>query len=314
MARDNEIPGAMPDMEVTWAGVYPAATTQFTSDQALDLEATKSHATALIEAGVHGLVMLGTVGETTALEPEEKRDVLKATVEAARGRVPVLSGVAECSTARACRFAGEAQAIGVDGLMVLPAMVYRSDGRETLSHFRAVARASDLPVMCYNNPVSYGIDITPGMFAELGDEPTIVAIKESSDDPRRLTDIVNVCGERYVLFCGVDDLVLEAVMLGAVGWVAGLVNAFPRETLRLWTLATAGRFDEARDLYRWFMPVLHLDCHVKLVQYIKLAQAMAGLGAETVRSPRMTLEGAERQRVADVVQRALDSRPKLAAA
>ncbi len=300
-------------MEVTWAGVYPAVTTQFTSDEALDLEATRSHVGALVEAGVHGLVMLGTVGENTALEPDEKRDVLKATVEAVEGRVPVLSGVAECSTAAAGRFAADAQAIGLDGLMVLPAMVYRSDARETLNHFRAVARASDLPVMCYNNPVSYGVDITPEMFAELADEPTIVAIKESSDDPRRLTDLVNRCGERYILFCGVDDLALEAAMLGAVGWVAGLVNAFPHETLRLWALASAGRYQEARDLYRWFMPVLHLDCHVKLVQYIKLAQAMAGLGSETVRAPRMTLHGAERQRIADIVQRALDSRPRLAA-
>ena len=300
-------------MDATWAGVYPAVTTQFTSDQALDLEATKSHVKTLIEAGVHGLIMLGTVGENTALEPDEKRAVLKAALEAADGRVPVLSGVAECSTARACRFAEDAAAIGLDGLMVLPAMVYKSDERETLNHFRAVARASDLPVMCYNNPVSYGVDMTPEMFAELGDEPTVVAIKESSDDPRRLTDIVNCCGQRYILFCGVDDLALEAVMLGAVGWVAGLVNAFPQETMRFWALATAGRYGEARDLYRWFMPVLHLDCHVKLVQYIKLAQAMAGLGSETVREPRMTLEGEERRRVADVVQRALDSRPKLAA-
>ncbi len=300
-------------MDATWAGVYPAVTTQFTSDEALDLEATKSHVKTLIEAGVHGLIMLGTVGENSALEPDEKRAVLKAALEAADGRVPVLSGVAECSTARACRFAEDAAEIGLDGLMVLPAMVYKSDQRETLNHFRAVARASDLPIMCYNNPVSYGVDITPEMFAELGDEPTIVALKESSDDPRRLTDIVNCCGQRYILFCGVDDLALEAVMLGAVGWVAGLVNAFPQETMRLWALATAGRYEEARDLYRWFMPVLHLDCHVKLVQYIKLAQAMAGLGSETVRGPRMTLEGEERRRVADVVQRALDSRPKLAA-
>ena len=300
-------------MDATWAGVYPAVTTQFTSDQALDLEATKSHVRMLIEAGVHGLIMLGTVGENTALEPDEKRAVLTAALEAADGRVPVLSGVAECSTARACRFAEDAAEIGLDGLMVLPAMVYKSDARETLNHFRAVARASDLPIMCYNNPVSYGVDMTPEMFAELGDEPTVVAIKESSDDPRRLTDIVNCCGQRYILFCGVDDLALEAVMLGAVGWVAGLVNAFPQETMRFWALATAGRYEEARDLYRWFMPVLHLDCHVKLVQYIKLAQAMAGLGSETVREPRMTLEGEERRRVADVVQRALDSRPKLAA-
>ncbi len=300
-------------MDVTWNGVYPAATTQLKPDQSLDLEATKSHLNTLIEAGVHGLVMLGTVGESTALVPEEKRAVLKAALDAAGGRVPVLSGVAECSTALACRFAEDAQEIGLDGLMVLPGMVYKSDPRETIGHFRSVARASDLPVMCYNNPVSYGVDITPEMFTELADEPTIVAIKESSDDPRRLTDIVNACGDRYILFCGVDDLVMEAVMLGAVGWIAGLVNAFPHETIRLWSLVSAGRYEEARELYRWFMPVLHLDCNVKLVQYIKLAQAMAGLGSETVRAPRMTLEGEERRRVADIIQRALDSRARLAA-
>ena len=300
-------------MQESWQGVYPAVTTQFTADQALDLEATVSHVRMLVEAGVHGLVMLGTVGENTALSAAEKRAVLAAVVEAAGGRVPVLAGVAECSTAMACDFAAAAQKIGVDGLMVLPAMVYKSDARETMAHYRAVARASDLPIMCYNNPIAYGVDITPEMFADLADEPTLAAIKESSDNPRRLTDIVNCCGDRYVLFCGVDDLVLEAVLLGAVGWIAGLVNAFPHETMRLWRLAGAGRWTEARELYRWFTPVLHLDCHMKLVQYIKLAQAVAGLGSEMVRAPRLPLAGDERRRVADIVQRALDSRPKLAA-
>jgi len=300
-------------MTISWQGVYPATTTQFTTDQALDLEATLSHVRTLIEAGVHGLVMLGTVGENTTLSAAEKRAVLTATVEMAGGRVPVLAGVAECSTVLACDFAAAAQKIGVDGLMVLPAMVYKSDARETMAHFRAVARASDLPIMCYNNPVAYGVDITPEMFAELADEPTLAAIKESSDNPRRLTDIINCCGDRYVLFCGVDDLVLEAVLLGAVGWIAGLVNAFPHETMRLWRLAEAGRWAEARELYRWFTPVLHLDCHMKLVQYIKLAQAMTGLGSEMVRAPRLPLAGDERQRIRDIVQRALDSRPKLAA-
>jgi len=300
-------------MTVSWQGVYPAVTTQFTADQSLDLEATASHVETLIDAGVDGLVMLGTLGESTTLTAAEKSAVLAATVEKAAGRVPVLSGVAECSTAMACRFAEAAQQAGADGLMVLPAMVYKSDSRETLAHYRAVARASDLPVMCYNNPVSYGVDITPEMFAELADEPTLVSIKESSDDPRRLTDIVNRCGDRYVLFCGVDDLALEAVMLGATGWIAGLVNAFPHETMRLWRLATEGHWAEARELYRWFMPVLHLDCHVKLVQYIKFAQAMTGLGSETVRAPRLPLVGDERQRVTDIVRQALDSRPSLAA-
>ena len=301
-------------MKSTWQGVYPAATTQFRTDQSLNLEATLHHLKHMVEAGVHGLVLLGTVGENTALEPEEKRTVLKAAVEAIEGRVPILAGVAECSTALACRYAEDAAKIGLDGLMVLPAMVYKSDGRETMAHYRAVAQATDLPIMCYNNPVTYGVDITPEMFADLGDEPTLAAIKESSDDVRRITDLINACGERYTLFCGVDDLIVESILLGATGWVAGLVNAFPAESVRLYDLAAAGRWEEARELYRWFMPLLHLDCHSKLVQYIKLAQSMAGLGSETLRAPRLTLEGEERARIRAIIQQGLDARPRAAAA
>ena len=300
-------------MTVEWQGVFPAATTQFTQSEDLDLEATSAHLDMLIRAGVHGLVMLGTVGENCSLTAEEKRSVVKAEVEVADGRVPVVAGVAETTTALACRYAADMEGLGADGLMVLPAMVYKSDARETMAHYRSVARASGLPVMCYNNPVTYGIDITPEMFAELADEPTLVAIKESSDDPRRLTDIVNACGDRYVLFGGVDDLVMESAMLGAVGTVAGLVNAFPEETLRLWSLATEGRTAEALEIYRWFMPVLHLDCHPKLVQYIKLAQAICGHGTETCRAPRLQLAGEERERIVGMIQQAIDTRPKLAA-
>lgn len=197
--------------------------------------------------------------------------------------------------------------------MVLPAMVYKADAAETMAHFRAVARASDLPVMVYNNPISYGVDVTPEMFAELSDEETLIAIKESSDDPRRVTDIVNLTGERYTLFCGVDDLALETALLGATGWVAGLVNAFPEESVRLWHLIREQRWEEARTLYRWFTPLLHLDVHSKLVQYIKLAQALCGHGSETVRAPRRKLEGAERERVIGIVQAGIEARPKLAA-
>ena len=301
-------------MTVDWQGVFPAATTQFTPAEAVDMEATRTHLDMLIRAGVHGLVMLGTVGENCSLEAEEKRAVVTAAVEVSDGRVPVLVGVAETTTALACRFARDVEALGADGLMVLPAMVYKSDARETMSHYRAVAQASALPIMCYNNPVTYGIDITPEMFAEMADEPTLVAIKESSDDPRRLTDLVNACGQRYILFGGVDDLVVESVMLGAQGTVAGLVNAFPAETLELWSLATQGRYAEALKLYRWFMPVLHLDCHTNLVQYIKLAQAMCGLGSETCRSPRLALDGEERARITQIIQEAIDNRPRLKAA
>jgi 4-hydroxy-tetrahydrodipicolinate synthase len=267
----------------------------------------------LIGEGVHGLIMLGTVGENASLEPEEKRAVIRSAAEAAKGRVPVLAGVAESSTRLACRFAEDAAAAGADGLMALPAMVYRADERETVAHFRAVARASGLPIMVYNNPIAYRVDVTPAMLAELADEPALAAVKESSDDPRRLSDIANACGDRYVLFCGVDDLVLESVLLGSVGWVAGLVNAFPRESMRLWNLAAAGRWTEARALYRWFMPILHLDTHVKLVQYIKLAQALAGLGRETVRAPRLPLAGEERRRVTAIVRRGLETRARIAA-
>lgn len=298
---------------VNWRGVFPAATTQLKEDQSLDLEATARHVETLIGAGVHGLIVLGTVGENTSFEPEEKRAVLLAAIEAAKGRVPVLSGVAECSTRLACRYAEDAARIGADGLMVLPAMVYPADAREAAAHLRAVARASPLPVMIYNNPVAYRVDVPPSALAELADEPTLVAVKESSDDPRRLTDIWNACGDRYVLFSGVDDLVLESALLGCAGWVAGLVNAFPKESMRLWALAAAGRWSEARQLYRWFMPILHLDTHVKLVQYIKLAEALAGLGTETVRAPRLPLAGEERARVAAIVGRALETRARLAA-
>jgi 4-hydroxy-tetrahydrodipicolinate synthase len=300
---------AIPGITVNWRGVYPAATTQFHADQSLDAAGTARQAEALLRAGVHGLIMLGTVGENCSLDYAEKLEVLRTVVGQVAGRVPVLTGVAECTTAGACRFAADAQKAGVDGLMVLPAMVYKSDPRETVAHFRAVARATALPILCYNNPVSYGVDITPAMFAELVDEPRFVAIKESSENVRRITDLKNACGDRYLLFCGVDDLILESIVLGAVGWVAGLVNAFPEESVRLWDLATAGRYEEAVRLYRWFTPLLHLDTHVKLVQYIKLAAAETGHGSEMVRAPRLPLIGREREEVLALVRQAVHSRP-----
>lgn len=297
-----------------WRGVFPAATTQFHSDQSLDLTGTARHLDRLVKAGVHGVVMLGTVGENCSLEYEEKLAVLRAAVSQVAGRVPVLTGVAECSTAMACRYAAAASKAGANGLMVLPAMVYKSDPREAISHFRAVAAASDLPIMVYNNPVAYGVDVVPERFDELADDPKFVAIKESSENVRRITDLANLYGDRFQLFCGVDDLVLESVLLGAVGWVAGLVNAFPDETCLLWSLASAARGQEARAVYRWFTPLLHLDTHVKLVQYIKLAAAETGHGTETVRSPRLPLVGAEREHILAVVRKAIQTRPRLPAA
>lgn len=296
-------------MRTNWGGVLPAVTTQFKSDFAVDLEATGRHLEKLLAAGVHGVIMLGTVGENCSLEFGEKLDVLKYTVNLVKKRVPVLTGVAECSTALACRFAAEAKKAGVDGLMVLPAMVYKSDPRETVTHFRAVAKASDLPIMCYNNPVSYGVDITPAMFADMGDEPRFVAIKESSENVRRITDLKNVCGDRYQLLCGVDDLVLESIVLGATGWVSGLVNAFPEENRLLWNLAMAGKFDEAVKVYRWYTPLLHLDTHVKLVQYIKLCMAETGMGSELTRPPRLPLVGREREEILAIIRKAIATRP-----
>ncbi len=297
-------------MRTQWKGVFPAATTQFQHDQSLDLPATMAHLDRLIEGGVHGLIMLGTVGENCSLEYAEKLEVLRATVGHVAGRVPVLTGVAESLTRTACRFAEEAEKIGVDGLMVLPAMVYKSDSRETMAHFRAVAAASDLPIMCYNNPVAYHVDITPEMFVDLAEEPKFVAIKESSEDVRRITDLSNVLGDRYLLFCGVDDLALESLMLGAIGWVSGLVNAFPEENRLLWDLATAGKWEEAREIYRWYTPLLHLDTHIKLVQYIKLAMAECQMGSEMVRAPRLPLVGREREEVLSTIRRAIEKRPR----
>jgi 4-hydroxy-tetrahydrodipicolinate synthase len=289
-----------------WSGVYPAVVTHFDSDGGLDIPATRRHAEALIAAGCQGVIALGTLGENGSLEPGEKTELLAGL--AGLG-VPLLAGVAETSTAAACRAARAAAAAGADGLMVLPALAYKADAAEAMAHFRAVAAATDRPIMIYNNPVSYGVDLQPEAFAELANEPKFVAIKESSDDIRRVTDIKNACGDRYALFCGVDDLALEAAVLGADGWVAGLVNAFPEETVRVWESARAGRNDDAVKLYRWFMPLLHLDCHPKLVQYIKLAVHAVGLGAEHVRLPRLPVTGPERQRVLAVIRAALDARP-----
>jgi 4-hydroxy-tetrahydrodipicolinate synthase len=245
------------------------------------------------------------------LSPDEKRTVLAAVKEVAGGRVPVLSGVAENTTALAAGFARDAEKAGIDGLMLLPAMVYKSNRRETLHHYRTVAKATGLPIMVYNNPISYGVDISVEMFSELADLTNIVAIKESSEDTRRLTDLQRAHGERFTLFAGVDDIVLESLMLGAKGWVSGLTNAFPRESVALFALAKAERYAEAREIYRWFMPLLHLDTIPTLVQCIKLAEQLMGRGSEMVRTPRLCLTGAERAEVEKLVSEAVATRPKL---
>jgi dihydrodipicolinate synthase/N-acetylneuraminate lyase len=298
-------------MKVTWRGVFPAITTQFHQDQSLNVEGTARHLETMIEAGIHGVVLLGTVGENTGLEYAEKLTVVKEMLGVAKGRIPVLTGVAEYTTALACRYARDVESLGIDGLMVLPGMVYKSDERETLQHFRTIAGSTGLPIMIYNNPVSYGVDVPPEAFTRLADVENIVAIKESSENVRRITDLVNIVRDRYILFAGVDDLVLESVMLGAQGWISGLVNAFPHENRELWDLAAAGRWQEARELYRWYTPLLHLDTKIKLVQYIKLAMAENSLGSEMTRAPKLPLVGAERDEILAIIRHAIATRPKL---
>jgi 4-hydroxy-tetrahydrodipicolinate synthase len=298
-------------MKPYWQGVFPAVTTQLKKDQSLDLASTARHVEALIESGVTGLIMLGSLGENQALEPEEKRRVVEATVKVADGRVPVLSGVAETSTAAACRYVRDCEELGARGFMLMPAMVYKGDPREAMAHFRTVAKATLLPIMIYNNPISYGNDITPEMFAQLADVKNFVALKESSGNPRRITDLHNTVGDRYAIFTGVDDLVLESAILGIDGWVAGSGIAFPRENQYLWELTRRGEWDRARAIYRWFTPLLRLDTHVKFVQYIKLAVQECGLGAEWVRTPRLPLAGNERKQILKIIHDGIAQRPKV---
>jgi 4-hydroxy-tetrahydrodipicolinate synthase len=284
--------------------------TEFTQDGGLDLAGTQRHARACLDAGCSGLIMLGTLGENSSLSPEEKETVLRAAVAAAGG-VPVIAGVAEYTTGLAIAAARRAEQTGCAGIMALPCMVYEQDEREAVHHFRTLAAGTGLPIMIYNNPLAYKVDLKPEGFLHLAESENIVAIKESSHDSRRMTDSWNVLGDRFLMFCGVDDLVFENVLCGAVGWVSGLVNSFPAEGVRLFELTRAGRIEEARALYRWFMPLLHLDVHKKLVQYIKLANQMTDTGAEWVRAPCLPLVGEERARVEAIVRRAIERRPAL---
>jgi len=284
-----------------WSGVFPAVTTQMREDGSLDLEATQRCVERLVDGGVSGLVMMGMVGENSSLRPDEKLKVLQAGLDAARGRVPVLSGVAEFTTGAAAAYARECERLGAQGLMVFPAIGYKSDAAETVAHYRTVAGASALPVLIYNNPVGYGVDVTPEVLARLADCPTLVAIKEESYDVRRVTDIHNLLCDRYAVVCGVDDLVLESAVLGVTGWVSGMANVYPEESARLLQLAARGDWERARALYRVLTPLFHLDTEVKLVQSIKLAGQLKGQGREWVRAPRLPLAGEERTRVERIV-------------
>ena len=299
-------------MRNDWHGVYSAITTKLDSRQDVDFAAVKADVEFQLDARVNAIVCCGSLGEASTLTADEKIDIVKAVKEQTRGRAPVMLTVAEDSTRAAMKVAERAAKAGVDGLMVLPAIRYVASEREVITYFRSMAKASDLDIMVYNNPIAYSIDITPQMFAELADEPKFVAIKESSGDVRRITDIHNAVGDRYAIFTGVDDLALESLALGAVGWVAGLVCAFPRETVAIYDLVREGRLTEARDIYRWFMPLLHLDVSQRFVQNIKLAENMVRGTSVTVRAPRLALTGDELQRVRSIVGTALSKRPDLA--
>lgn len=298
-------------MQVSWAGVFPAATTQFAPDLSIDFGETQRVQDALVRDGVHGLIIMGTVGENNSLEPQEKRDVLKAAVEVVGKRVPVIAGVSEFDTKRAIAFARDAEKAGADGLMLLPAMVYVPAEEELVAHFRAVSEATSLPIMLYNNPPAYRVSVSIEAMKRLADRPNIVCLKESAPDTRRFTDLYNALGDRFILFAGLDDVALEGLLLGAKGWVSGLTNAFPKESLALYEAFLADDIETARAIYRWFMPLLHLDAEHDLVQSIKLAEQIMGRGSERVRPPRYPLTGARRAEVSAMVEHAAATRPKL---
>jgi dihydrodipicolinate synthase/N-acetylneuraminate lyase len=294
-----------------WSGVFPAVVTQLHEDQSLDLPASARHFEALIASGISGLIVCGSLGENQCLQPEEKRAVLKCAIETAKGRIPVVSGVAEMSTRAAIQYMQDGEQLGAAGFMIMPPMVYKSDPRETEHWFRTLAKATPLPWMLYNNPVGYHTDVTPEMFAQLADIENLTSIKESSANPRRITELRNLVGDRYQLFTGVDDLILECSILGIDGWVAGSGIAFPQENQKLWELTRAGRWDEARTLYRWMQPLMKLDTHIHFVQYIKLLCQETGLGKEWCREPRLPLAGTERDQVLKIIRDSLAKRPQI---
>lgn len=299
---------------LTWKGVYPAATTQFTADLEIDIDATQRVLDNLINDGVDGLVVLGTCGENNSLEPEEKRAVLTAAAEVINGRVPWLAGVSELTTSRAVAYAEDAEKIGATALLTLPAMVYVPTVDELCSHFEAVAQATGLPIMLYNNPPAYRVNIGIEALERLSVVKNIVSVKESAPDPRRFTDTLNAFGDRYILMAGLDDVALEGLILGASGWISGLTSAFPRESVALVAAIDRGDMEEALRIYRWFMPLLHLDAEHDLVQSIKLAEQIMGRGSERVRLPRKPLAGKRREDVVAWVEKCAATQPSLVAA
>jgi dihydrodipicolinate synthase/N-acetylneuraminate lyase len=296
-----------------WTGVFPEVTTKFTEKDALDFKAFDKNIEAQLEAGVKGIIIGGSLGEASVLTDEEKIELLKHTVKTVDKRGYVVLNIAEQTTRAALLGAENALKYGADGLMMLPPLRYKADDAETVAYFGTVAKHTTLPIMIYNNPYDYKIEVTLDMFEELAKHENIVAVKESTRDVSNVTRMINRFGDRYKILCGVDTLALESLFMGADGWVAGLVDAFPRETVAIFNLAKQGRHLEALAIYRWFLPVLELDIHPKLVQYIKLAESETGLGTETVRAPRLKIEGEERKRVLNIIHKAIKTRPELPA-
>lgn len=298
-------------MKVAWEGVYPAVTTKFTADDQLDLAMFETNIKAQLAAGVDGIILGGTLGEASSLMEDEKDELVCATVSMVEGQVPVIMNIAEQTTKGAILAAGKAAKNGASGLMMLPPMRYKAGDHETVTYFKAVAESTDLPIMIYNNPVDYKIEVTLDMFEALSAHDNIQAVKESTRDISNVTRMINRFGDRFKILSGVDTLALESIFMGANGWVAGLVCAFPEETVAIYRLHKAGRYDEALKIYRWFLPLLELDINPKLVQNIKLAEVYTKIGTEHVRAPRLPLSGAEREHVIDVIETGLANRPEL---
>ena len=298
-------------MNIEWKGVFPALTTKFTADDQIDMQLFEKNLQAQLDAGVNGIVLGGTLGEASVLTTAEKEQLVKFAVTTCADKVPVVLNIAEGSTKEALQQADYAKAWGAKGLMMLPPMRYKSDHRETVTYFKTVANATELPIMIYNNPVDYKIEVTLDMFAELIDCENIQAVKESTRDVTNVTRMKNRFGDRIKILCGVDTIAMEELCLGADGWVAGLVCAFPKETVAIYNLVKAGKIEDATKIYRWFMPLLELDIHPKLVQYIKLAETQAGIGSENVRAPRLALIGKEREEILKIINDGIATRPKL---
>lgn len=299
---------------ITWKGIFPAVTTKFTSDDKLDFDTFGKNLDAQLDAGVHGIIIGGTLGESSVLTSQEKDDLLNFTIEKVEGKVPVVLNIAEGATRDAIKIAEAAQKNGINGLMLLPPMRYKSDHRETVTYFKSIAASTDLQIMIYNNPIDYRVEVTLDMFEELANSKNIDAVKESTRDVVNVTRMINRFGDRFSILSGVDTLALESLLMGAKGWVAGLVCAFPRETVAIYNLVQEGKIKDAIEINRWFMPLLELDTYSKLVQYIKLAESEVGLGTETVRPPRLVLTGTEREMVLHTIREALKKRPVLTSA